>query len=212
MSAFLSAPFRILGVAAVCILALVALVVNEARARAGGTEVIMAMQPVDPRSLLSGHYVIVSLQERLPLGTPCPETIAEGGAFGPWSVDGTGWVALAPNGEFHSAVGAAETREGAAALGPIVARGAAHCFVPTGGAPEEGQPEPAPQRANAFADLGVDRFYIDQANAERIERIMRDRTNAEEAEVFAILSIGGDGRARMKGLLVEGERLELNLF
>lgn len=205
-----SAPIRILGVAAICVLALVGLVVAEARARAGGTEVIMAMQPVDPRSLLSGHYVIVSLQEALPPGAPCPDALANGGAFGPWNRDAAlaSWVALAPNGSHHSAVGVFATREAAARGGAVAARGGAGCTpAPTDIAP--GAPAP---RANTFTYLGVDRFHIDQARAERIERVLRDRMGQDQADVFAILSIGQDGRARMKGLIVEGERLELSLF
>lgn len=212
MMNFFNAPFRILAVAGACIIALIALVVNESRARASGVEAILAMQPVDPRSLLSGHYVIVSLQETLPAGTPCPDTLAGGHAFGPWSPSQPAqWIALTPRGQHHSTSGLADTKEAAEALGPLVARGNASCNMPVESPPEEGQPAPPPPQASLFTDLGVDRFYIDQANAERIDRMMRDSASEEEAQVFAIVSIGSDGRARMKGLIVDGERLELSL-
>lgn len=59
-------------------------------------------------------------------------------------------------------------------------------------------------------DIGVERFHIDQAQAQRIERIVRDQASGAEARVSAIVSIGSDGRAWLKGLLIDGARLELN--
>jgi uncharacterized membrane-anchored protein len=57
-------------------------------------------------------------------------------------------------------------------------------------------------------EIGVDRFYINQADAQRIERVMRSQRPGE-SRVSAIVSVGRDGRARLKGLIVDGERLEL---
>jgi hypothetical protein len=64
-------------------------------------------------------------------------------------------------------------------------------------------------RAREFIDLGVDRFHINQTEAMRIERILRDQTPGQEARAFAIISIGKDGRARIKGVEIDGQRLEL---
>ena len=44
----------------------------------------------------------------------------------------------------------------------------------------------------------------------RIEAILREQNAGDEARVYAFVSIGRDGRARLKGLMVDGERLELN--
>jgi hypothetical protein len=59
-------------------------------------------------------------------------------------------------------------------------------------------------------DLGVDRFHINQADAERIEQVLRDQRAGEETRAFAILSVGHDGRARLRALLIDGERFELS--
>ena len=61
----LNAPLRIVIVAALCVAGLIGLVVRETMARNSGTEVLLAMEAVDPRALLSGHYVIVQLRESL---------------------------------------------------------------------------------------------------------------------------------------------------
>ncbi len=196
-----AAPQRILLVAVLCIGALVGLVISEARARAAGVVVILPMQAVDPRDLLSGHYVTISLAETLPEGAPCPATIEGGGAFSPWMADMNGWVALAAEGDHARVVAAGPSRESLARLGDIAARGAAHCSPPSEG---------GDGRAILFTDLNVDRFHINQRDAERIDRLMRAPNG--ETPVAAIFSIGQDGRARLKGLLVENERLMLSMF
>ena len=64
-------PMRILVAALALASVLVGLVLWEDRARAQGQEVVLAMEAVDPRSLLSGHYVALDLSERLPTGGAC---------------------------------------------------------------------------------------------------------------------------------------------
>jgi hypothetical protein len=59
-------------------------------------------------------------------------------------------------------------------------------------------------------DLGPDRFYINQADATRIENVLREQRVGEETRAFAVLSVGRDGRARLRALLIDGERYDLN--
>src|SRR5262245_35355052 len=127
----LNAPLRILIVAALCVVALIGLVVREGMARASGQEVILPMAAVDPRALLTGHYVIVSLQENLPVEAPCPPSLDEQQFWGGNGQIRELWLALAPNGAHHSIVGAAEERAAAQQLGPVLVRGSASCFKPT---------------------------------------------------------------------------------
>ncbi len=195
---------RILIVAALAALSLIGLVVRESMARAAGTEVLLAMEAVDPRSLLSGHYVIVGLQEELPEGAECPPGAGEDFFPTPQSVPSS-WVALRANQERHSLVGAADTRDGALALGTLVVRGSASCTPPI---PASEGAAALPGTARLF--IGIDRFHINQSEAQRIDALLRAQTPNSEQSIFAIVSIGADGRARLKGLQVEGERLELN--
>lgn len=189
----MNAPLRILLVAALCIAALIGLVVRETQARASGTEVLLAMEAVDPRALLSGHYVIVALREQLPSGAPCPAGANEA------------WVALAPEAETHRVAGGGATRAEALNHGPLAARGSFECTEGLLG--QLGVPA---QPSWIALDLGVERFYINQGDAERIDRMLRVQTGGEQQRVFAIVTIGQDGRARLRGLQIDGERVELS--
>jgi hypothetical protein len=183
------APIRIVAVAALCALALIGLVVREGAARASGTEAILRMEAVDPRSLLGGHYVVIALQETAASCPPGADDVAHGDATR------SGWVAFRQNGDHHSVAGIANSRDMAAKLGPIVARGSAWCGTNAAS-------------RTIRAEVGIDRFHISQAEAQRIERILREQRPGE-ARVSAIVSIGRDGRARLKGLIVDAERIEL---
>jgi hypothetical protein len=197
----LNAPLRILIVAALCAAGLIGLVVRESMARVSGTEVLLAMEAIDPRSLLSGHYVIVALQERV--AGDCvlaPPTVDEQDAPDPVSYR---WLALRKNGAAHSVAGVGRTRDEALADGDVALLGTAECSEAFG---PEGE---APQSVTRL-NIGIERFHINQTDAERIDAIVRAQTPGQDIRAFAIIAIGRDGRARLRGLMVDGERLELS--
>lgn len=198
-------PLRILIVAGLCVFALAGLVVREGAARASGAEVLLRMDTVDPRALLSGHYVTIALQEPLGANVACPPGFDDLGFIQANAPEL--WVALAPNGDHHRAAGLAPTREEAAAIAPLVTRGDGTCRPPI---PASGQSPAFP--GAVMLDLGFDRFYVDQRQAERIEDVVRAARGDEAGRVSAIVSLGRDGRARLKGLVVDGERLELAIY
>lgn len=189
-----SAPIRILIVAALCVAGLIFLVAREGAARDSGAEVLLAMEAVDPRALLQGHYVIVDIRERLEPEERCPPGVDEA----------AGWIALARDGDAHRVAAAAATRELALQRGELAVRGDAYCQSPI-----EEQPEMPAQPGWLSIDIGTDRFYVAQDQALRIERVLREQSAGEPGRVFAIVSVGRDGRARLRGLMVDGERLEL---
>src|SRR5690349_3315073 len=173
--------WRILAVAALCIAALIALVVRESAARASGTEILLAMEAVDPRALLQGHYVTISLQEQWDAGQHCPPTSA--------SPAPDGWVALTPgDGGIYHAAGGSGVRAEAAAHGPIVVRGGIACDEMFD---EAGKPLDMPIIVRL--DLGISAFYVAQAEAMRIDTILREQSVGENARVYAIVSAGQDG-------------------
>lgn len=183
---------RILIVAGLCAASLIGLVVSEAFARQGGQEVLLPMEAVDPRSLLSGHYVEIDLTQRLTPEQTCPSTA------------GDNWLALRQEGDTYVAVGAADSREQAQLLG-LPVKGRIECSEPTpANAGQAGVP------GWVRLNIGIERFYINQTEAERIERVLREQNISEATRAFAIVSVGRDGRGRLKGLLIDGERLELN--
>jgi hypothetical protein len=189
----IAAAHRILAVAGICAAALVALVITEGYAREGGQEITLPMEAVDPRSLLSGHYVQLNFTDRLEGDETCP-------AAGDWE-----WVLLQREGDIYVATAGAVSRSEAERLGSLPVQGTFNCNPPT----------PATADVPAMPgwlslDLGVDRFHINQTDALRIEQVLREQNPDEETRAFAVLSVGRDGRARLKALLIDGERFDLN--
>jgi hypothetical protein len=189
----IEAPPRILAVAAICAASLIGLVISEGYAREGGQEIVLPMAAVDPRSLLQGHYVQLNFTDRLEPTEVCPES-------GDWE-----WVALRREGDIYVAAGGALSREEAQRIGSLPVKGTFTCSPPT----------PASEGVEAMPgwltlDLGVDRFHINQTDAMRIERVLREQRADQETRAFAILSVGRDGRARLRALMIDGERFELS--
>ena len=178
-------PVQILSAAVLLALGLVGIVAREGAARAGGQEVRLEIDGYDPRDLLTGHYV--RFQMRSHTDAPCP----------PIKTAPDGWVALKRAGDHHVVSGKAATREAAAPLGEIVALGSAECigFGPS----------------ITVLDLGVNRLHADQKRAEAVEKALR-AARANEPAGFARVSIGKDGKARLLGIEIGGERLDLNWF
>lgn len=185
-------PLRIAAAAAVLVLLLVGVVLRENGARAAGREVLLPMEAVDPRDLLTGHYVALRLTQQLALGQPCPR---ERSTF----EDG-GWIGLKPDGDQYRFVGVGTSRRAALAGGAeLVVRGGVYCSRTAFGNTESDV---------VTLDVGVDRFHADQDEAQAIEKALRERRPGE-APAFAVVSVGDDGRARLKGVIVGGKRTDL---
>lgn len=187
-------PLRILAVAGFLALLLVGLVISENRARDAGQEVTLAMEAVDPRSLLTGHYIDLDLTQRMPPGRPCPTDLVNRGR--------QGWLALKPAGDRHVLAGSGDTREDAGKFGAVLVKGNAWCrdLGDVGGQAQ----------AAVSLEIGVDRFHTAQVDAERMERELRARIVGQPAQAFAIVSVGQDGRARLKAVIIEGKRMDLD--
>lgn len=185
-------PWLVIGAAVLLAGALVWLILSEHRARAEGTEVRLALGGVDPRSLLSGHYVQLLFMDSLPKGVGCGRAL-NGKPGDPK------WVALRVIDGRARVAGEAPTREAALRLAPIAVRGAVNCW----GARTEAE--------NVTLDIGLERFHASQKEAQAIEAALRTST-AETPTAFALVSVGRDGRARLKGLEVEGRRIMLDWF
>jgi hypothetical protein len=203
----LATGLRILLAAALAIVGLIGLVAHEGWARANGKEVLLAMETMDPRSLLSGDFVQIELREVVPPGGACPPGVDPIGSFPYPKGPPVRWIALAPRAGHYAAVGAAQTRAAAARYGLLLVRGKADCEPPQPA--QEGQ---AAQAGWLDLDLGDNRFYADEAEVKQINDVLDDRRTSAGATVTAIMSIGDDGRARLKGLMVGARRIELSFL
>ena len=113
-------PLRIAAAAVVLVLLLVGVVLRENGARAAGREVLLPMEAVDPRDLLTGHYVALRLSQQLALSQPCPRerTTFESGD----------WIGLKPAQGHYRFVGVGKTRQAALSGGAELAvRGGVYC-------------------------------------------------------------------------------------
>ena len=185
-------PLRIAAAAVVLVLLLVGVVLRENGARAAGREVLLPMEAVDPRDLLTGHYVALRLSQQLALSQPCPRerTTFESGD----------WIGLKRLEGHYRFVGVGKTRQAALSGGAELAvRGGVYCSRTAFGNAEADV---------VTLDIGVDRFHADQDEAQAIEKALRERRQGE-APAFAVVSVGEDGRARLKGVIVGGKRTDL---
>jgi uncharacterized membrane-anchored protein len=182
-------PWLIVGAALLLSATLILLVLREHQARQSGTEVALRVQQVDPRSLLSGHYVQLDFMDVAPAGFDCDQV-------GLKSDQTDSWIALRTKGDRHVLAGSAKTRESAARLGSPVLRGQVLCLGPS----------EAPQ---VTLKIGIDRFHAAQKEAEALEAIIR---RPGDHTVLAMVSVGKDGRARLAGLRVDGRETRLDWF
>lgn len=185
-------PWLIIVTALLMVGALVWLIVSEHRARAAGTEVMFALEGVDPRSLLSGHYVDLQLRETRD-GKFC-KTLPEEPGRDTWR-----WIALRQEGKRAVVVAETASREAALKLAPLAVQGQVGCW------------EGGENTSTVSLNIGIDRFHASQKEAQKIEAALR-ATNAETPTAFALVSVGSDGRARLLGIEVEGRRIMLDWF
>ena len=194
----LSQPIRIMAAAILLVLALIGLVVREGAARAAGQEVVLDATGYDPRSLLSGHYVVFQLRTDFPPGTQCPAGIDE---------THKEWVALRRQGTHHVPSGAANSRAEALTLGDVAVKGTASCSQ---WLLDQLVPGENPEPTQVSLILGVDRVHTDQAQAEAIQAALQRVREPGQAKAYAIVSVGRDGKPRMKGLIMGGRRIDLD--
>lgn len=199
-----SIPMRIAAASALLALGLVGLVVREGVARAGGQEVRLAITGYDPRSLLTGHYVQFQLVDTVPAEQMC---VWRDRRLQPRA--GDVWFATRRDGTAHRIVAAATNRAAALRRGEVAIRGGGACYGVSLARPGVGDTPMSP--VSATIDIGVDRIHLDQGEAEALEKILQGREGPAPPS-WAVISVGRDGRARLKGLVVGDRRVDLDWF
>lgn len=161
---------------------LVWMVAGRERLLSTGREITLDVKPVDPRSLFRGDYVILGYDiSQLPavmLGGP----VREGDAvFVTLSREGEGWKAKA----------ASKVRPGAVKPEDVVLAARVR-FVPRGGATTD----------VVTLSYGIESFFVPEGTGRAIE------TEIRPGKVKAHVVVGDDGTAALKGLTVDGQRIE----
>lgn len=189
---------------------LAAMVVRHADLRAGGTEIVLPMEPVDPRDVLLGYYVIIETPaHRLDMG-------ALDGPEQGWTAGDTIYVALAEgeDGAWRpSAAAPARPQTGVFLQGRVIAVRTISDMRAVDPAEEEAEgwrvrrePVPGTERETLRVRYNLERYYADAETAGALEDMRR------ENRLRLIVSIGSDGAAVIKGLEVDGEARYETLF
>ena len=176
----------ILAAGAFLSLALAGGVYVNATGVASGREMIVRAQGFDPRDFLSGHYVRLSY-DFSSTASGAPECVIRKGA----SI----WAGFeARPGKMESTAPTYACNRDALPKGLLALKGKATGY--------------------GRIDFGIERFYAPQKDAERIEKALQrfnpDVPPEKQPPVYAILSVGKDGQARLKALLLGDERIELS--
>jgi len=173
---------RLILIAAAMTVFFVGMVVDHTVRRATGTEVMLDLEPVDPRDLLAGYYIILS--------TPLHRIEIE-------SVSGDD--EFQPGNDIFVVIEADELGN----FQPTAIYGAA----PEAGLFIRGKV----QRAHGTfvrAIYNLERFYADEETAQELETRRRENTD----RLRLIVSVGSDGRALIRGLEIDEERQIDDLF
>jgi uncharacterized membrane-anchored protein len=182
---------RMVGFAAAFLLQaglLVGLVVDRAFLLQTGTEIRLAVVPVDPRDLFRGDYVVLAT----PLARIRTDNLAGDDAF---TTGQTIYLALARQAEGWRAVSVHAQRPS----GPLVLRGR---IV----APDAVADCALPCRAYRV-EYGLESFFVPEGRGRDLERLRSD----ERLEVD--VAVAPSGRAALKRLLLDGRMIyEADLF
>ncbi|WP_394692177.1 GDYXXLXY domain-containing protein [Hyphobacterium sp.] len=167
---------RLLLAAFAMTLFLVAMIADHQFRRHIGTEVLLDLEPVDPRDLLAGYYVVITT----PLHNLDPSGLEGDNQFDPGDDI---FVALEP---------VADQSWRAVSI---------HRERPQDGLYVYGKVRYA-RDTTLRARFNLERYYADEATAQALE----DRRRANRSSMRLIIAVGDDGSALIRGLEIDGER------
>lgn len=159
---------------------------------ANGREVVLEVIPVDPRSLFRGDYVILGYdisRYKLPPGSKLPDrndpfyvTLRKG--------EGDNWQPVAGSTNEPTSVGADE----------VVIRGRVDYVNAPSNDPSSNNHEQK-EPAVVSVHYGIESFFVPEGTGRELEQMVGDK------KISALIAIGSDGEAAIKGLISEGKRV-----
>lgn len=153
---------------------------------ASGREVVLDVIPVDPRSLFRGDYVILGYdisRYKLPPGAAVPQRNAPFYVTLKKSPENT-WQAVAGSTEAPADVKPDE----------VVIRGLVDYVV----LPAQNTPQDPTMVGVRY---GIESFFVPEGTGRELERMVGDK------KISAVIAIGGNGEAAIKGLMSEGKKV-----
>jgi len=182
----------IAAVALVQTAALAKIVVDRQRLLTTGREIIVKTEPVDPRDLFRGDYVVLGYGlnpiDSTKLKDPSSlDNVAKGAVAYVTIAEEAGhvWRPVRVTGSYPESVGANEA---------VIKGIAEHRW--TSPATAAG----APQGTTLSMRYGIESYFVPEGTGRKLEQMVRDQT------VEAVIALGSDGTAAIKGLILNGER------
>lgn len=180
---------RWLALAAIAVLqsgVLAYMVYDRVNLLATGREITLPVVPVDPRSLFRGDYVILDYDiRRLDAPEATPALRKGEKVFVTIAETETGWKAVAADRRHPGEPGA-----GRAVLKGRVERAWRKGSSGNG-------------MTNLTVRYGIESYFVPEGEGKELEAKVRDR------KIDALIALGADGTAAIKGLRVEGETVRL---
>ncbi len=173
--------------------ALVKIVYDREALLKSGREIVLPVQPVDPRDLFRGDYVILGYdisQVTLP-------SAIESANLGVLRRGDPVYVTLQPvaNGGWI-VTGLAETYPSHGTAGGVTLKGR----VTYGPFTDPRSPSTGAQRVSVR--YGIESYFVPEGTGRKLEADVREK------KIQAIVAVGSDGTAAIKGLMIDGERHE----
>ncbi len=177
----MSVMMRLLAMALLMSALLAGMVITNAAARAGGTEIRLEMMPVDPRDFLLGHYVELETPlHRLWLNELTGDTDRD------WNSGDRIWVGLDTDetGAFQPVAVYTRQPEGLSIQGRVFHAGTGSVIRPG---------------AVISVRYNLERYFASPEDALALEELRN------ESRLRLIVSVGSDGSALIRGLEIDGE-------
>lgn len=173
-------------VAAVQTIALAWMVWSRVSLLSHGREIVMKVVPVDPRDLFRGEYVVLGYDGLTPLK---PELSRGGAERDPLYPGAAIYVTLQPDAEKGWVpIAYQASYPGAIEPGHAVLKG---FVIDRWSAEGPGQP--------VSVRYGIESYFVPEGEGLKLEQLVRER------KIEAVIALGSDGTAALKGLLSDGK-------
>jgi uncharacterized membrane-anchored protein len=184
----MGAAWRMIGVVVVFGLALAAIIHERMQLLNNGREIVLQVEPVDPRDFFRGDYVILSYLDLTQLILPPGHEAADAKA------GDTIYVALAVGVDGRAtAKSVHRTFATARAASPMVLRGKVDWAFGRNGDRED-------EHIAVRTRYGIEAYFVPQGEGRALEHAR----NARKLEV--LIAVCDDGEAAIKGLILDGKR------
>lgn len=177
------------GVAFLQSAALFGMVYERHRLLKSGREITLSVRPLDPRDLFRGDYVTLGYD----ISTLTKSDTESDPDYGGFVAGSDAFVTLAPKQEGGWTVAhAGSTYPSKVAPGEVVLKGR----VLSAWKSQD------PAVTNVTVRYGIEQYFVPEGTGRDLEAKVRDH------KIEAIVAVGSDGGAAIKGLVIDGERHE----